>query len=163
MSAITELFDFETVVATAVQNVLQDQFGLKAFTIADKIDFQKDRPRVEIVYMHQGETNPKRLSNPLPDGSRRTSCFRGELLLHAISEAEETGKLAHSEYRAQIRNAVSQLAALVNENELTKHRINFVVTGNEKTGVRSGDGYQQTTFPFTVDISIQQDAWASIL
>ncbi len=162
MSAITDLYDFETILPNAVKTVLQDQFDLVAFTLADKIDFQKDRPRVEIIYQHQGETNPKRIAM-LPDGSKRTSCFRGELKLIAISEAEETGKLAHSQYRAQVRNACSQLEQLVNETQLDKHRINFTVTGHEVTGVRQQDGYQQTTFPFIIDISIQQDAWATVL
>ena len=109
-----------------------------------------------------GEHSPKRLAI-LSDGSKRTNCFRGELKLHAITDAEEVGKTAHSQYRAVVRHAIQQLETLLNGQELTLHKVQFVTSGHEVTGIRSQDGYQQTTFPFTVDLSIQKDAWETIL
>ena len=95
-------------------------------------------------------------------GWQRVSCFRGELKLHAITDADVAGKLAHSTYRAMVRNGIAALKGEINGTQLTLHKVQFVVSGNEETGVRSADGYQQTTFPFTIDVSIQQDAWTQI-
>jgi hypothetical protein len=153
-----DIYDFEVIVPVAVQTVLTAA-GLTAMTIADTQDFQKTRPRVEVVYKHTGEAQPQRKAM-LDDGSKRTSCFRGELKLHAITDADAAGKLAHSEYRAQVRAAVAVLQDQLNGSALANHNIQFITSGNEETGVRSADGYQQTTFSFQVDLSVQQDAWS---
>ena len=158
--AAVDLYDFEVVIPRAVKAVLSG-LDLVCFTIEDVIDFQKIRPRVEIVYRHIGEASPQRLAI-LPDQTRRVSCFRGELKLHAITDADVAGKLAHSTYRAMVRNGIAALKGEINGTQLTLHKVQFVVSGNEETGVRSADGYQQTTFPFTIDVSIQQDAWTQI-
>ncbi len=158
--AAQDLYDFELVIPRAVRTVLEG-LDLKCYTLEDAIDFQRIRPRVEIVYRHMGEASPQRLAI-LPDGSKRTSCFRGELKIHAITDADEQGKLAHSTYRATVRNGLAALREQVNGTQLTLHKIQFIQIGNEETGVRSADGYQQTTWPFQLDISIQQDAWAQV-
>ena len=158
--AAQDLYDFESIVPRAVKTVLSG-LDLMCFTIEDAIDFQKIRPRVEIVYRHMGETSPQRLAI-LPDQTQRVSCFRGELKLHAITDADAAGKLAHSTYRAMVRNGIAALKNKINGTQLTLHKIQFVQSGNEETGVRSADGFQQTTFPFTLDVSIQQDAWTRL-
>jgi hypothetical protein len=158
--AAQDVYDFEVIIPTAVATILE-ALDLDAYTIADTIDFQKKRPRVEVVYHHHGDTNPKRMAK-LPDGTYRSSAFRGELRLFAISAADETGKLEHSRYRSMVRNAIAALEPSVNETQLPLHKIQFVQTGQEETGVRQADGYQQTTFSITVDISMQQDAWRQI-
>ncbi len=160
MAIQQDIYDFEIVIPRAVKAVLEDQ-DLRTFTIEDAIEFQKVRPRVEVVYRHMGEASPKRLAI-LPDGSKRTSCFRGELRIHAITDADEAGKLEHSRYRAFVRAAIAGLQDAVNGDELELHKIQFVTTGNEETGIRSADGYAQTSFPFLLDISIQADAWGSL-
>src|SRR6266496_5740998 len=83
------IYNFEVVIPEAVKTVLTAG-GVTAITIQDTSTFQKPRPRVEISYRHMGETVPKREAI-LPDGSRRTSCFRGELKLHAITSADDAG------------------------------------------------------------------------
>ncbi len=158
--AAEDIYNFEVLLPHAVKTVLEG-LDLKCYTIEDAIDFQKIRPRVEITYRHMGEASPQRRAK-LPDGSLRTSCFRGELKIHAITDADEQGKLAHSKYRATVRNGLAALQEEVNGTQLTLHKIQFIQIGNEETGVRSADGYQQTTFPFTLDVSIQQDAWDQV-
>jgi hypothetical protein len=154
------IFDFESLVPRAVASVLTDA-GLTVLTIENAVKFQKVRPRVEVIYKHLGEATPKRLT-PLPNRSIRTSCFHGELMLHCITDADPIGKMAHSQYRAVVRAVISGLEEAVNGEKLVFHRINFVVTGNEVTGIRPHDGYQETRFPFQIDISIQNDAWATL-
>lgn len=155
-----DVYDFEVVIPRAVKIVLSG-LDLTAFTIEDDPAFQKIRPRVEVIYRHIGEATPQRLAI-LPDQTQRTSCFRGELKLHAITDADAPGKLAHSNYRAMVRHGIAALKGSINGTHLTLHKVQFVVSGNEETGVRTADGFQQTTFPFTLDVSIQQDAWATL-
>ncbi len=158
--AATDIYDFESLIPRAVKTVLEG-LDLKCYTIEDAIDFQKIRPRVEIIYRHMGEATPKRLAI-LPDQTRRTSCFRGELKIHAITDADTAGKLAHSTYRAMVRNGLAALEGEINGTALTLHKVQFIQIGNEETGIRSADGFQQTTFPFHLDVSIQQDAWLEL-
>jgi len=158
--AAPDLYDFEVIVAEAVKGVLSRN-DLNVYTIYDAIEFQRTRPRVDVIYRHLGEATPQRVAK-LPDGTRRTSCFRGELRIHAITDADEEGKATHSRYRATVRNAIAALQAELNGSALELHKIQFVQVGNEETGVRSADGYQQTTFPFQIDISIQQNAWEQV-
>ena len=158
--AIADVYDFELVLPRAVKTVLEG-LDLKCYTLEDPIEFTKIRPRVDITFQVHGEASPKRLAI-LPDGTKRTSCFRGELKLYAITDADEPGKLTHSRYRAFVRHGIAALQDELNGTQLTLHKVQFIVAGNEDTGVRSVDGYQQTTFPFTVDISIQQNAWEEV-
>lgn len=151
-----DVYNFEDLIPAAVKTILTDA-GLNCFTLADEKDFQEARPRVEVTYRQIGEATPKRVDPT----SKRTSAFRGDLKLVAISDVDAPGKSIHSTYRSQIRAVIGGLEVSLNAT-LALHRIAFVISGNEETGVRSGDGYQQTTFPFTIDIMIQPNAWAQL-
>jgi hypothetical protein len=155
------IYNFEIVIPEAVKRVLTAT-GVDAYTLADAPQFQQNRPRVEITYRHISETTPKRVALMADRVTKRTSCFRGELKLHAITEADDVGRFVHSLYRARIRNVLATLEQSLNNGILTEHAINFVVSGNETTGTRTQDGFMQTTFPYTVDISIQKDAWGTL-
>lgn len=162
MSA-SAIYDFETLIPAAVKPVFVDA-GLKVWIISDDPEFQKIRPRVEIVYRHMGEEKPRRWAN-LPDGSRRGAAFIGELKLHAITDADIPGKISHATYRVTVRNflAAGPFQDLINGSDLLPfHKIQWLEMGNEETGVRTNDGYQQTTFPFSVKLSIQRNAWAQL-
>ena len=154
------LYDFEVLVPAAVKT-LAVAAGLNTWTISDTPDFQKIRPRVEIVYQHNGETSPRRVVK-LDDGFKRAEAFQGELKLHAITDADDPGKTVHSAYRAAVRAFCATLGDLLNEGYLPHHKIQWCQSGQEQTGVRTQDGYQQTTFPFKILISIQHDAWAQL-
>lgn len=158
--AAEDIYNFESIIPAAVKTVLEER-GLTVFTLDDSPTFQKVRPRVEVVWRTIGEATPKRLAK-LPDDSMRTSCFRGELKLHCITDADDAGKRDHGTYRARIRDGVASLQSGANATLLTFHSIQFVVSGNEETGIRVQDGYEQTTFPYQVDVSIMPTAWSSI-
>jgi hypothetical protein len=156
------LYDFEVIVPTAVKT-LAVAAGLNAWTISDTPDFQKIRPRVEIVYQHTGEQSPRRVVKlDDVDGFKRAEAFQGELKLHAITDADPPGNTAHSAYRATVRAFCATLGDLLNESALPYHKIQWCESGQEQTGVRTQDGYQQTTFPFKILISVQRDAWAQL-
>ena len=156
----SDLYDFEVIVPVAVKGLL-NAAGLNAWTIADTPDFQKVRPRVEVTYQHTGETSPRRAVK-LDDGFKRAEAFNGELKLHAITDADDPGKTAHSLYRATVRAFCATLGDLLNDGALPYHKLQWCEAGNEQTGVRTQDGYQQTTFPFKILISVQHDAWAQL-
>lgn len=158
--AVEDLYNFEEIVPKAVKVILEG-LDIKCYILSDPIEFQKVRPRVDITFTIHGESTPKRLAK-LPDGTFRTSCFRGLLKLHAITDTDEAGKIVHSRYRAFVRHGIAALQAQINGTDLRLHKVQWVQSGNEETGVRSADGYQQTTWPFTLDVSIQQDAWEDI-
>ncbi len=160
MSLASEIYDFETIIPSAVVEVFTEA-GLPGFTILDAQQFQKTRPRCEIVYKHGGESTPKRLKK-MDDGSTRVSCFNGELKIHAITDADVAGKASHSTFRAEVRNICASLQARLNSIKLIKHSIAFVVGGTEDHGVRSADGFEQTTFSYNLDISVKPDAWIGI-
>lgn len=151
------IYDFESILPSATKTLFVAQ-GLTAIMIDDLPEFTKPRPRVEIVFKINGEASPKRLAI-LDDGSKRTSCFRGELKLVCITDADEAGKRNHSIYRSTVRAIIGNLAEQLNETYLQHHKVQFIVSGNEETGIRTQDNFEQTIFPFTVDISVQKDAW----
>lgn len=162
--AALDIYNFEQIVPDAAATVFSSA-GLDAWTWSMKQQFQKDRARCEITFRRSGEYSPKRIA-VLPDNSQRTSCFKGTLTIEAISGADVAGKLIHSEYRAQVRNCVELLqhpTLGINGSALTRHKINFIVANEEPDSVKSEDGYEKTTFSLTVDISVQQDAWAALL
>ncbi len=159
--AASDIYDLEIIVPTAVKGLLTDA-GLNAWTIADTPDFQKIRPRVEVTYQHNGETSPRRVVQ-LDDGYKRAEAFNGELKLHAITDADPPGKTAHSAYRATIRAFCAVLGDRINDaGTLPYHKIQWCEAGQEQTGVRTQDGYQQTTFNFRVMVSVRRDAWAQL-
>jgi len=160
--SIQAIYDWESILPNAVKPILTEA-DLLAFTISDTAAFQKIRPRVEIVYRHIGEQKPRRWAT-LPDKTRRGCAFIGELKFYAISDADVPGKAAHSIYRATIRNflAAGFIEDAINEIHLPFHKLQWLEPGNEETGIRTQDNYQQTTFPFQAMISIQQDAWSQL-
>jgi hypothetical protein len=159
--AAEDIFDFETIFPNAAKTVLSgDPWQLKAFTLGDDPSFTKNRPRVEIVYRHVGETSPRR--TVVKDGSRRGAAFNGELKFHAITDADPVGKTAHSQYRAKVRAALSSLQTALNGEVLKLHKLQWLEPGNEETGIRPQDNYQQTTFPFRIAFSIQDNAWEQL-
>lgn len=165
-----DIFDFETILPAACKQALLDagdltvlgqSLPMNVWIISDPPEFQKLRPRVEIVYRSSGESNPRRIVF-LPDGTKRGSAFNGELKIHAITDADVPGKAFHAAYRAAVRERLARLQDSVNGVTLLLHKIQWLEPGNEQTGIRTADGYQQTTFPFQVMLSIQADAWAQL-
>jgi hypothetical protein len=161
--AASDIYDFESILPTAIKPILVNA-GLSVWIITDNPQYQKARPRVEIVYRHIGEEVPRRWSATLSDGTRRGVAFLGELRLHAITDADAPGKLTHAIYRTQVRSllAAGLIENSVNEVELPFHKIQWIQPGNEDTGIRQQDGYQQTTFPFQVKLSIQANAFSQL-
>lgn len=160
MSAVADIYDWERVIAQAAATVFIDA-GLQAFTVYSDPAFQKIRPRVEAIFKPTGEVTPKREAI-MPDGTRRASAFKGELTLHAITDADAPGKNSHGEYRAQVRSICANLGALINAGALVKHKVQWMIEGATSHGIRTQDGFEQSTISFAVDFSVQGDAWPAL-
>ncbi len=160
MSVVADIYDWERVIAEAAATVFTNA-GLQAFTVYSPPEFTKVRPRIEAIFRATGETTPKREAI-MPDGTRRAGAFKGELTLHAITDADLPGKNAHGEYRAQVRSICANLGALLNDLALKKHKVQWMVEGATTHGIRTQDGYEQSTISFAVDFSVQQDAWPAL-
>ena len=93
----------------------------------------------------------------------RNSAWKGQLIVVAITDADAPGKLVHSVYRAKVRNFCANLGYRVNATALTKHKLQSIVEGGTDRGIRTADGYEQSTFNFNIDFSIQGDAWLLLI
>jgi hypothetical protein len=155
--AAEDLYDFEVLIPRAVKDIFTGR-GITAYTIEDAPEFQKTRPRVEVTFSIKGSSSPRKV---LPDGSMRSSAFRGDLLIIAIAGSDATAAVAHSALRANIRDVAAGLPRdLSDGSALPHHRVNFINAGNEETGRHSEHDYTLTRFTFPVDVAIQDDAWA---
>jgi hypothetical protein len=152
-----DVYNFELIVPRAIKDLFTSR-GVTAFTMEDEADFQKARPRVDIVWATKGEVSP-RFWAILPDGTKRAAAFRGELKIFVVASPDPAGRLTHADIRANVRDIVAGLPENVNGSALQNHRLNFVEVGSEETGIRDKDDLLQTTFPFTCSIAIQADAW----
>jgi hypothetical protein len=159
--AAIALYDFETVLPSAAKAVFAAA-GLAAYTLADTPTVQRSRPRVEIIYRHGGNSSPAQIHR-MTDGTYRVAAFRGELSIYVITDADATGRSAHSAYRAQVRAVLASLPFVLNAGAnppLPKHAIHFPpVSESEEHGIRQADGFEQTTFTWNINFSIQANAW----
>ena len=160
---VTDLYDYENIFADATASVFKASgfTAGNALTVSSDPAFQKERPRVEILFKLNGGVIPLRYF-VMPDTTLRQTAFRGTLSIYAISDADKPGKLDHSIFRAKVRNFCATLGVRLNGSGLKKHKIQQVVDGDTSQGTRTQDNLYQSTLNFDVDFSIQTDALAAI-
>jgi hypothetical protein len=160
---VTDLYDFENILADATATVFKAGgfTAGNALTVSSDPAFQKERPRVEIVFKVNGGVIPLRYF-VMPDTTLRQSAFRGTLTIYAISDADKPGKLDHSIFRAKVRNFCATLGNRLNGGALTKHKVQQIVDGDTAQGTRTQDNLYQSTLNFDVDFSLQTDALTAI-
>jgi hypothetical protein len=177
--SVKDIYDFEGVVESAAQSVLQE-LGLTAATTLDLPQFQKDRPRVEIKFVLGRGNNrfvyidPTTGVNAAVDPSvaagktgkdlytmRRESAWDFELYLYAISEFDI---VKHIEYRTQVRAVAAIFWTLMNMVKLTRHSIELNEDqGNSEPTVAPDKSYIKTQLRFSGKISVQADAWPALV
>lgn len=160
---IQAVYDFENVLADATETVFTSGgfTAANALTASSDPEFQKARPRCEILFKLTGGVVPIRYAVQ-PDTTMRQAAFKGVLTIHAISDADKPGKLIHSVFRAKVRNFCAILGTRLNNSALTKHKVQQIVDGDTAHGTRVSDGYDQSSLSFNVDFSIQTDALTAI-
>jgi hypothetical protein len=153
-----DIYNFELIVPRAIKDLFTAR-TVTAFTMEDATDFQKTRPRIDIVWTTKGEVSP-RIWAILPDETKRAAAFKGDLKIFVVSSSDPDGRLTHAEMRAAVRDVIAGLPDSLNGSGLQNHKLNFIEFGQEETGIRDKDDLLQTTFPFTCHIAIQKDAWS---
>jgi hypothetical protein len=164
MTPEQQVYDFETVIPVAFANALTSQ-GLVAITPLSDPKFQNLRPRTEVTFKLGGAVTPLRIApSTVPDGwpilAGRNSAWTGEVTFHAITDAAPPGKLVHSEYRATVRNVLATIFTVVNNGtNLPYHSINSLVESSTTHGVRTNDGFEQSSITYHTDFSLNAAAW----
>lgn len=171
---LADVYDFENVLETALQ-ALFNAAEIKSFTTQDfgktkdngqgtqvpVIDFQKDRPRVEILFTvgaGQGQFRPLLVGGA--EVPVETS-FKGQYRLDIITSAEMA---IHAAYRTRLRAFLhTQLLGVNGTDPMTLHRIHrFQQDGGTSPTFKPEEGVLRTILIFNIDFSIQDEAWATL-
>lgn len=136
---IIAAFDFEDTVESAVADVLA-AYGINAFTTNEVLDFQKDRPRVQIQATlgpgHLRWADPNTLESiGLHRHNKIETAWSVQLLLDIVTAADEQGKVDQATYRSTVRTAMMILGPQVNGSILTLHKIQLVKESGTARGI----------------------------
>jgi len=177
---IAALFDFPGIFEPALKGLFT-ALEIKAFTLqavpstgdamADQalieqgleiIDFQRDRPRVEIMFQPgagQGQLRPLRISDT-QEIPVETS-WGGQFKLEVITLPDIR---IHRAFVTAVRFVMHTQLYTLNGNQLTRHVIQRAFTDSGSTPALQPDqGDFQTTLLFDLDFSIQDDAWPEFI
>jgi hypothetical protein len=156
--AFAGLFLAQNIIAYTSQGRLNDDG-----TLDPKPDFQKDRPRVEVVFTK----GPGRRQWHLPDAPQpnipavmqsRESGWIGRLSVAVVTDADTD---QHFSFLPAVRNIMANIPAAMDGLAITTHCINGPIQDQGEThGYNKEDGYYLTTLNYAFDFSIQRDAWA---
>lgn len=159
----TELYDPESAIEAAVKSVLEDQ-GLVAVTVADSPEFQKARPRCEILFQNGAESGHAFI---LPDASIRADVWAGTLQLACVTSATSapgvSASTQHRQYRAQVRSVCAgYFRTLKSPEVLPFHIIMDVEESGTSNEYKPQDGLWASNISFAVKYGIRPDAWPQI-
>ena len=155
---IAKLFLAAGVIAYASQGRLNDDG-----TFNPQPNFQKDRPRVEIVFTRgPGAKRWTLPTNPNPNiplaNQARESAWKANLAITALTEA---GGVTHFKFLAQVRNICATLPAALDGLTLATHCINGpIVDLGETHRYNQQEGYYATILNYSFDFSVQNTTWA---
>jgi hypothetical protein len=159
MSAGIIPYDFENQVPAAVVAALKG-LGLTAYVVADEPQFQRQRPRTEVVFKNPSAAVPIRFALVPPNNTRAVQAYKGDLQLTSITPADEPGKSLTAAYRAQLRQVMEidffRAAANVASNPYT---FDFVLPTGSEERINTADGYQITRLTYSVEFSIKLSAF----
>jgi hypothetical protein len=150
MSALATIYDFETPIESAFAALLAAQ-GLTAKATADSIDFQSDRPRVEVQFNVTGANDSRQFA--CPDGVHRHDLYSGTLTLAIITESG--ADTTHAEYRAKVRTAMSGAYSA----SMADLEIRYLVPQSSTPAVRPEDNLQVSNLTYEVRFGIKPTAW----
>ncbi len=166
---LQDLYDFEKWIELGIQTVLEaDPWDLskdqqRVFTTQDTGDFQKVRPRVELMFATGAWDQQREYPLDAQDGLgqvRREVAWQGELHVQVISESDIT---VHTPFRTAVRAAMSSLVRTVNVPAiLPYHNISRVTTRGSTPAIKPEENLYLTTMIFGLQFSINATAWPQI-
>lgn len=153
----TDLYDFEG----NIPDMIAAAFAaaqMNVGTVNIKPDFQKPRPRSELVFRPGGSVSPPRLM--VVQGKRVIAAYTGELEIASITDASTEGKQTHSAYRATVRQLMELDAVRFAVNlAFSPYQLDFATpTGGTET-MKTDDGYELSRLTYHLQFSIKQDAF----
>jgi hypothetical protein len=157
MTGRQTIYDFERVLETSAKAVFTTA-EVAAFTSQDTFDFQKNRPRVEILFTPGAG---RQQYHVLASGNLVETSWSGTFRVQVVTRADIS---IHSEFRAEVRGIMHALPWTINEVEpMMHHCLHRIVDGGTSgMEIAPEDDLMKTTLEFQVDFSVQADAWALI-
>lgn len=168
MSAITDIYDFETAIEEAFRAAIAGE-GINAFTlltVPDETDteaaqqFQNTRPRV-VIHLVTGAA--KGLLLPAAgvrasSGSLREQAYGGTLTIELVTEA---AIVTHRTQRAQLRALLDTICPTLNVLP-AKHNIQRVRAAGTGETMQASQGAYVSRLTYDIDFSVQTTAWADL-
>lgn len=171
---ITDVYDFESVFEPPIAKLFQAQ-GIISYvsrgrlnddgTINGQPDFQKDRPRVEVVFTRgSGRKRWHLPPNPQPNiplvMQARESAWIGNLAIAALTIADG---YTHAQFLATVRYVAAAIPGSVDGLSIVNHCINGPISDLGETHQYNREqGYYLTTINYAFEFSVQNTAWALI-
>lgn len=149
-----KVYLFEFIFSEALRQVLSDA-EFDAWTAYVVPDFQKERGRVEVIFV----PGPGQGIWKMINGEPRERAWKGQFVLHAITQIDQ---VQHGIYVGQLRTLMAKAGSLINGTDpMQFHKLQpFFMDAGTSAVLTSDDGYYMTTLNYNVDFSIQDNAWA---
>jgi hypothetical protein len=166
MSA-SDVYDFEFVIEMGAFSILTvDPWNLDVYTSTMHPDFEKDRPRVELKYLHGAGRNiflfpemPAGLAQPDQNRYRRETTWDGRLMVDLVTAADPK---VHAQYRATVRAALAALLQNFND-QLNWHKVQATYdVGTSSVELNQDEGFYRTQMVLAIVMSLQANAFEQI-
>ena len=171
MSGITNLYDAATQIEDALAAIFTAN-GLTAATPRSAAEFQKARPRVEVMVELSEE---KKSYYVFPDGRQRNGTWNGQIKLKIVAPSgglQEDGTVdasnAHREYRAMVAHLMADMQFTLNgtdedgEAYLPYHKIQRIGGSAFVASYKPEKGVEISEPIFSLEFGIDHGAWAEI-
>lgn len=173
-----DIYDFEGIVEATTVSLFLDDNDISAISTQNPRKLRRDRPRVEVLYVHGSGRQQMVLVGGTTIEYRRERAWNGQLKLELVTDADIQ---LHTAFRCQVRSLMAAFWLNINAKpgditpwsygplgkplvlppggRLRNHKLQSAGDGGTSP-VMSGQGYLQTTMLYDVDLSVQDNAWA---
>lgn len=162
MSAtLDQIYDIETALEAAFKTLFEEEL-FTTYVTNDAAEFQKSRPRVEIMFALGSETG----HNSTHSTYYRPDAFNGSLVVAVVTPADDTnGTAQHAQYRARVRNLMAKCRTRFKSDAdgddalLPYHTVQDVVESGTAPAYAPEDGVYISRGNYELKLNIRPDAW----
>jgi len=163
MSAtLDQIYDIETAIEAAFKTLFEEEL-FATYVTNDAASFQKERPRVELMFALGGETGHHSTASDY----YRPDAFSGSLAVAIITPADDQGTAQHAQYRARVRNLMAKCRTRFRSDSeaddalLPYHTIMDVVESGTAPAYAPEDGHYISRINYELKTNIRPAAWPS--
>lgn len=157
MSSFAEIYDFEGQLETAIQAALvASPFELVVKVPNDTIDFQKERPRVELLVNEGGADDSRRIFTY--DNAKRHDLYNATITLQLYTATRNDGH-PHAQYRAKVRSAMALIFQTQINAALTNLEVRRIVPTGATPTIKPEEGYEESAMTFAIVFGVKTSAW----